>query len=154
MHQSIIITQLLSTKHFLAWRVVMAFKSIQNAVWHSVFEQWSHVAFPVTEPRQSCAMLPWLLGHAPSSLSPPFLLLTQLLVRYCSFLSHTSAQGHIPPGIKGQLKIRTSRKTLHNVSHPVLRGLMFQLHPPACKLLQTGDYAYAVLPIITNTCII
>lgn len=105
--------------------------------------QWSHVAFSAPNMKLCCTAL----SDAPSSLSPPFLLLTQLLVRYCSPFSHTSAQGHTPPGIKSQFKVRTSRKTLRNFSSLVFTGLRFQLHPPSCKLLWTGGFASAGLPI-------
>lgn len=130
--------------HFLAWRVVMAFKGVQNALWHP--KPWDNglmLPFQPLNTKLCCTAL----SDAPSSLSPPFLPLMQLLVRYCSTHSHTSVQGHTPPGIKGQFKVRTSRKTLHNFSAPVFTGLRFQLHPPSCNLLQTRGFSPAGLRI-------
>lgn len=144
MHLLIIWLHSSTTFLFLAWRVVMAFKGVQNALWHP--KPWNNgLMLPFQPPNTKLCYT--ALSDAPSSLSPPFLLLTQLLVRYCSFLSHTSAQIHTPPGIKGQFKIRTSRKTLGNFSAPVITGQTSQLHPPACKLLWTGGFASAGLPI-------
>lgn len=133
-----------TTFHFLAWRVVMAFKGVQNALWHP--KPWNNGLMSPFQPPYT-KLCCTALSDAPSCLSPPFLPITQLLVGYCSSLSHTLAQGHTPPGIKGQFKVRTSRKSLRNFSSPVFTGLKFQLHPPSCKLLQTRGFASAGLPI-------
>lgn len=142
MHLSIVARLHSSTTfHFLAWRVVMAFKGVQNALWHP--KPWNNGLMSPFQPLNT-KLCCTALSDAPSCLSPPFLPITQLLVRYCLSLSHTSAQGHTPPG---QFKIWTSRKTLHNFSSPVFTGLKFQLHPPSCKLLQTRGFASAGLPV-------